>query len=359
MTSHFVGSILDTIAGIGRLALSPLVSGPLVLATAYAPDALQNVITAAPADLAASLQSLLDSPAAVMALRALFALGLLRQVNNALNQIASNAWRLGPSPGWDWPNEIAVVTGGSSGIGKSIVQGLTALGVRVAVLDIQDLPADMRNEPLISFHRCDVTSTESIADAAASVRLGLGHPSILINNAGITAPAPILKVPEAFLRKILGVNLMSLWFTTQEFLPRMIQLNKGHVVTIASIASFVSLNSAADYSATKAGALAFHEALASELKHCYKSPNILTTVVHPSFVDTPLLCDVNARLDRAGVRLLTPEHISSEVIAQIKSRRGGQLIIPSSTTVVSGIRGWPTWVQELLRDGVGRGAVKK
>jgi all-trans-retinol dehydrogenase (NAD+) len=166
-------------------------------------------------------------------------------------------------------------------------------------------------------------------------------------------------VPEAFLRKILGVNLMSLWFTTQEFLPRMIQLDKGHVITIASVASFVALTSAADYSATKAGALAFHEALASELKHCYKSPNVLTTVVHPNFVDTPLLRDVNARLDRAGVRLLTPEHISREVVAQIKSRRGGQLIIPSSTSVVSGIRGWPTWVQELLRDGVGRGSVMK
>jgi NAD(P)-dependent dehydrogenase (short-subunit alcohol dehydrogenase family) len=350
---------MEGIAIIGRLALSPLVSGPLVLASAYTPDALQDVLAAAPGELGASLQSLLDSQAALTALRALFALSLLRLANNALSRMASNAWRLGPSPGWDWPNEIAVVTGGSSGIGRSIVEGLVAIGVRVAVLDIQDLPPDMRERPLISFHRCDVTSTASVAEAAASVRRKLGHPSILINNAGVTAPAPILKVPEAFLRKILGVNLMSLWFTTQEFLPRMIQLDKGHVITIASVASFVALTSAADYSATKAGALAFHEALASELKHCYKSPNVLTTVVHPNFVDTPLLRDVNARLDRAGVRLLTPEHISREVVAQIKSRRGGQLIIPSSTSVVSGIRGWPTWVQELLRDGVGRGSVKK
>lgn len=360
MASHAVTSALETIASLGRLVFSPLLSGPLVLAEAYAPDALRDLLASIPGDLGAPLQSsLFGSPAAMMALRALFALSLLRQANRALNQMASNAWRLGPSPGWDWPKEIAVVTGGSSGIGKSIVEDLVAEGVRVAVLDVQDLPPDMRDRKLISFYRCDVTSTASIANAAADIRRELGHPSILVNNAGVTMPTPILKLPEAFLRKILGVNLMSLWFTTQEFLPRMVQLDKGHVVTVASVASFVALTSAADYSATKAGALAFHEALASELKHCYKSPNVLTTVVHPHFVDTPLLRDVTARLDRAGVHLLAPSQISAEIVAQIKSRRGGQLIIPSSTAAVSGIRGWPTWMQELLRDGVGRGSVRK
>jgi all-trans-retinol dehydrogenase (NAD+) len=167
MASHLVTSAMEGIAIIGRLALSPLVSGPLVLASAYAPGAFQKVLTAAPGELGASLQSLLDSPAALPVLRALFALSLLRLANNALNRMASNAWRLGPSPGWDWPNEIAVVTGGSSGIGRSIVEGLVAIGVRVAVLDIQDLPPDMRDRPLISFHRCDVTSTASVAEAAA------------------------------------------------------------------------------------------------------------------------------------------------------------------------------------------------
>ncbi|KAH8178063.1 short chain dehydrogenase domain-containing protein [Sarocladium implicatum] len=273
--------------------------------------------------------------------------------------MAHNSWRLRAGKGWNWANEIAVVTGGSSGIGKCIVDRLVALGLRVAVLDVQDLPKDLQANPRVSFYRCDVTSSESVGEAADALRRELGHPSILINNAGVTQPTPILKMPESFLRRIFGVNLMSMWFTTQQFLPRMIQLNKGHVITVASIASFVALPSGADYSATKAGALAFHEALASELKHLYKSPNVLTTVVHPNFVRTPLIEDLVNSLESSGVRLLTPDDIAKEVVSQIKSKRGGQLIIPSSVSLISGIRGWPTWLQELLRDTVGRSAAKQ
>ncbi|EAQ84344.1 hypothetical protein CHGG_08358 [Chaetomium globosum CBS 148.51] len=272
--------------------------------------------------------------------------------------MASNSWRLTAAKGWDWPNEIAVVTGGSSGIGKGIVERLVALGVRVAVLDIQELPKELQGNPRIRFFHCDVTSAESVAAAADAVRSEFGHPSILVNNAGIARPMPILKTPEEYLRKIFGVNVMSLWFTTQQFLPRMIQLNKGHIVTVASIASFVALATAADYSATKAGALAFHESLASEIKHQYKAPSVLTSVIHPNFVRTPLVDGFAGRLERSGVRMLTSDRIADEVIAQIKSRRGGQLVIPNSATGISAIRGWPTWLQEVIRDAVARGAVK-
>jgi NAD(P)-dependent dehydrogenase (short-subunit alcohol dehydrogenase family) len=306
---------------------------------------------------AASLSSL-PHPPAITVLRVLVALGLLRTANRALNTMAHNSWRLTAAPGWDWPNEIAVVTGGSSGIGKGIVERLAALGVRVAVLDIQDLPKDLQGNARVRFFRCDVTSSESVAAAADAVRRELGHASILVNNAGIARTAPILQADEAFLRRILGVNLMSMWFTTQQFVPHMVQRGKGHVVTLASIASFVALATAADYSATKAGALAFHEALASELKHQHKAPHVLTTVVHPNFVRTPLVQSFEGRLQRAGVRMLTSDRVADEVVAQIKSRRGGQLVIPSSATGLSGIRGWPTWLQEFVRDRVASGAVK-
>ena len=361
MASVLYSPAIDVIASVGRMVLSPFLSGPLLLSVTYFPETVQHIVASIaqhlPEQAAASLLSL-STPLAITALRALVALGLLRTVNRALNSMASNSWRLGAAKGWDWPNEIAVVTGGSSGIGKGIVERLVRLGVRVAVLDIQDLPKELQGNARIRFFHCDVTSSESVAAAADAVRRKLGHASILINNAGIARPAPILKTSEEYLRRIFGVNIMSLWFTTQQFLPRMVQLNKGHVVTVASIASFVALATAADYSATKAGALAFHESLASEIKHQYKAPNILATVVHPNFVKTPLLDDFSGRLERAGVRLLTSDRIADEVVAQIKSRRGGQLVIPSSATGISGIRGWPTWLQELLRDAVAKGAVK-
>ncbi|AEO58561.1 hypothetical protein MYCTH_2305985 [Thermothelomyces thermophilus ATCC 42464] len=360
MASVLYSPVIELLDSAKRLVLSPLLTGPLLYSFTH-PDAVRRVLAAIaqhlPEQAAARLSSLPNS-ATVTVLQVLVALGLVRMVNGALNSMAANSWRLTAAPGWDWPNEIAVVTGGSSGIGKGIVERLAALGVRVAVLDIQDLPKDLQGNPRVRFFRCDVTSSESVGTAADAVRRELGHPSILVNNAGVAKTAPILQTDENFLRRILGVNLMSMWFTTQQFLPRMVQVNKGHIVTVASIASFVALATAADYSATKAGALAFHEALASEIKHQYKARNVLTSVVHPNFVRTPLIEDFSSRLERRGVRLLTSDRVADDVVAQIKSRRGGQLIIPPSATGVSGIRGWPTWLQELLRDGVAAGAVK-
>ncbi|KAF2966599.1 hypothetical protein GQX73_g6978 [Xylaria multiplex] len=347
------------------LIFSPFLSGPLLLAVTQAPDTVRHIVRHIVLNIARTLPSLLHTPppsfslsTATTVLRAIFALSIIRRLNQALNSVAANSWHLTASKGWDWPNEIAVVTGGSSGIGKLIVEKLVALGLRVAVLDIQDLPKSMEKDARIHFFRCDVTSSESVAEAADAIRREVGHPSILINNAGITSPMAILKMPESYLRKIFAVNSLSHWFTVQQFLPHMIELNKGHVVTVASIASFVALPTAADYSATKAAALAFHESLTSELKHCYQAPNVLTTVVHPNFVRTPLIEEWSDHLEKSGVRMLTGEQVAEPIVAQIKSRRAGQLIIPRSATFISGIRGWPTWLQELIRDAVGRSSLK-
>jgi len=232
--------------------------------------------------------------------------------------------------------------------------------VRVAVLDVQGLPKDLEDNVLVHFYQCDVTSSESVGAAADSVRKDIGHPSILINNAGVAQPHSIMKTDEKFLRKIIGVNLMSMWFTTQQFLPNMIEHNKGHIITMASRASFLALSTAADYSATKAGALSFHESLTAEIKHQHKAPGILTTVVHPNFVKTPLIAHISGKLEKSGMQLLTSEQVADDVVDRIESKRGGQLIIPGSIpfSLLSGIRGWPTWLQEVLRDGVARGSVK-
>lgn len=338
------------------IPLSPLLSGPLLFAITYAPDAVRHVLESAAAKLPIKTPDLSAElfQSAKVTLRVLLALGLVRWINRGLNSMASNAWRLAPRGHWNWSDEIAVVTGGSSGIGKDIVKKLSAMGIRVAILDIQGpKDKDLLLNPLVRYYACDITDTKSLAAAADSLRTDFGHPTILINNAGITQPTPILTIPESFLRKIIGVNLMANWFTAQEFLPRMIQLDKGHIITVASIASFVALPAAADYSATKSGALVFHEALTTEIKYHYKSPGILTTVVHPSYVRTPLLDEHSQRLEDVGVKLLDSEYVAEQIVGRIKGRRGGQLII-GAPGYLAGMRGWPTWVQEAIRDSLGK-----
>ena len=290
-------------------------------------------------------------------LKALVGLSIARALNKALNSLATNNWRTSSSPPvgrWEWPKEIAVVTGGCNGIGQALVEGLVARGVRVAILDVSDPPPAMRSNPKVTYFKCDVTSLQQVAETADAIRVSMGgEPTILINNAGIARFNSVLDIPEQALRQVLGVNLMALWFTTKQFLPAMIKENKGHIVTVASLASFIALPMSIEYSATKAGALAFHEGLTSEIKHLYKARGIKTSVVHPNFVRTAMTAPHAKKIERTQ-KMMSVEDISKPVLKQIFSGRGGQLVLPARLDVITGIRGWPNWIQEGFRDILGR-----
>ncbi|KAI1367703.1 NAD(P)-binding protein [Xylaria arbuscula] len=279
---------------------------------------------------------------------------ILSSLNSWLNDWATNNWRISPNEGWIWDHEVAVVTGGSGDIGQALVEGLVSKGVRVAILDIQKPPSKLINNENVIYVRCDVSIPSDIIAAQDIIQRTFGHPSLLINNAGIVRTTTILDEPEDHLRRIVGVNLMAHWFTAKAFLPHMLSQNKGHIVTVASMAAFVALPTSVDYSATKAGALAFHEGLACELKHLYKAPGVMTTIVLSDFVKTQMTKAYWTEVENAGGLLLEVDQVVEPILRQIFSRKGGQIFVPKSRAIVSFIRGWPNWLQEIIRDVIGR-----
>ncbi|KAI9162839.1 Protein dhs-3 [Paramyrothecium foliicola] len=346
--------------------LSPFLSGSLLLAITYA-DKIRDIFPTCAVLEWLRASCLSDCSLIRSLLWWHLGLATVRRLNHILNTTSSNSWQCCASlcctrllckrSDNELRDKVAVVTGGSSGIGKRLVERMVRRGVDVAVLDVQDLPKSLENEPRARFYRCDVSKPESVAEAADAVRRELGHPSILINNAGIVQNATILDSSDELLHRIFGVNCLALWHTTKQFLPHMVQQNEGHVVTVASIASFVGLATAADYSATKAGALAFHETLTTELRHSYKASNVRTTVVHPSFVRTPLLDDVAERLDDSGIKMLTPDDVAEVIMDSLRSKKGGQVVVPGHMSFLTTFRAWPAWVQHAIRDFIGyRGA---
>jgi len=298
------------------------------------------------------------------ALLALLALSIARSINKALNKWATNNWRITAHPNWVWEKEIAVITGGAGDIGLAVVTGLLARGVRVAILDVRDLPSSPPLPPLVVqsikekkliLYKCDVTCPSQIEEAANSIRQTWGSdPSILINNAGIVRTCLILDKKEKDLRQIVGVNLMSHWFTTKVFLPAMVEKNKGQIVSMASLASYVALPTSVDYSVTKAGVLAFHEGLTCEIKHIYKAPGVMTTIVLPDFVKTQMTRLYWEEVEAAGGALLSVKDVAEPILKQIFSRRGGHIIVPRSRAIVSLMRGFPNWFQEIVRDIIGK-----
>ena len=132
--------------------------------------------------------------------------------------------------------------------------------------------------------KCDVSDVNQIKDAGRTARDSFGPVTILVNNAGIASGKGILEKSEQMIRKTFEVNTISHLFTIREFLPDMIKLNKGHVVTIASIAGTVAIPGMSDYSASKFGAFAIDECLRLEMKKA--GYNIKTTCICPYYINT-------------------------------------------------------------------------
>lgn len=113
-------------------------------------------------------------------------------------------------------------------------------------------------------------------DVAGQIRKDHGYPTILINNAGVGFPGTILDEPDEKIRLTMEVNTLSHFWTVKEFLPSMIQQDHGHIVTLASMASFVSFGETVGYACSKASALAFHEGLTQEIRHWHGSKRVRT-----------------------------------------------------------------------------------
>ncbi|KAJ9649696.1 hypothetical protein H2199_000475 [Coniosporium tulheliwenetii] len=364
-TQQLALSLASLIALIKRAAFEPILTGPLLLALTRGPPELRlRLLRAFP-----SLTNARRLPVLLRTLKWLFALGLAGKVNDRLNAWAQNHWQWRKQGAkWDFANqkEVAIVTGGCSGFGHLMVKGLAGK-MKVVVLDVQDLPADLDGRAGVSFYKCDITSKDAVAETAAAIRRDVGIPTILINNAGIAHAHTILDTSEEYLEKIFRVNLLSHFTLIKEFLPGMMDLQKGHIVSIASMASYFSGASIVDYCCTKAGVLALHEGMSplshfsyvptslnQELKHRY-GPNgrcIQTTVVHPMWAQTPLVKSWEDSLMASKTITLPPSAIADPVVKQVLSGRAGQIYVPESAGKFAGIRGWPHWLQEHARDGI-------
>ncbi|KAF4631387.1 hypothetical protein G7Y89_g6745 [Cudoniella acicularis] len=285
-------------------------------------------------------------PTARRVLKVLWAVAVVQHVNRILSHLSVNGRK---ATAWDSQREMVIVTGGSSGIGNSVARSFAEKGAKVFILDL-NAPKESYG-PNVFFYQTDVTSSSSIKKAAEDIRSTHGDPTVLINNAGVGFGETILEASEAHLRTVLGVNLLAHFLMVKEFLPAMIKKNRGHVVTVASIASFVTIAQNVDYSATKAAVVAFHEGLRQELDHRYDAPMVRTSIIHPSWVRTPLIAPLVTGSAAFPKDILTPEEVSNAIVSQILSGRGAQIILPPKISIISGIRGFPTWLQEKIRGG--------
>ncbi|KAJ9144223.1 NAD(P)-binding protein [Pleurostoma richardsiae] len=289
------------------------------------------------------------SPYGLVVVGVLASYSVLSRVNTYLSRrVVNNSCT---DKTWDWSKEIVVVTGGSSGIGASIVRKLEENNIKVIILDRNKPPTRLGPGPNTFFVECNLGEPGAIASATEHIRTKYGHPTVLINNAGFSNAKPLIDVTEGDLHSVFAVNVIAPILLSQDFLPAMVKRNHGHIVNIASMASFSTQATNVDYACTKAAVLAFHEGLLQELRHLYKAPAVRASVVHPSYVRTPLVEDL---LRKGNLKSVTvePEAVSDAVIRVLYSGYGSQIVVPANLTWVARLRSFPVWLQEKIRDGM-------
>ncbi len=227
----------------------------------------------------------------------------------------------------DFQNKVVVITGGSEGIGKALVDAFLCQGAKVATCGrnydkLYHLQASYPGKPLM-IHTADVSKEQECMSFINAVVKGFGTIDILINNAGVSMRALVQDVEIDAIRKVMDVNFWGTVYCTKFALPY-IQKNHGSVVGVSSIAGFRGLPGRSGYSASKYAMNGFLESLRTELLHS----NVNVMWVCPGFTASNIR---NAALNREGKahgetpmdegKMMTAEACAVHILKAIAKRK--------------------------------------
>ena len=188
--------------------------------------------------------------------------------------------------------KVAVVTGGSRGIGAAVAKKLASLGADVAVIYAgnealaEEVCASCRAEYGVraQSYRCDVADFEAVKETVAQLKKDFGGVQILVNNAGVTRDGLIATMKEADFDAVIGTNLKGAYNMIRHCAGLMLRGKYGRIVNISSVAGLTGNPGQANYSASKAGIIGLTKSTARELA----SRGITCNAVAPGLIQTDM-----------------------------------------------------------------------
>jgi NAD(P)-dependent dehydrogenase (short-subunit alcohol dehydrogenase family) len=186
--------------------------------------------------------------------------------------------------------KVAVVTGGSQGIGEAIAKRYAIEGIKVAILNRNVAKAKRVVEQIVgeggaaASFECDVGNVASIKDSINAVARHFGGVDILVNNAGAYLMTPLGETSEEAVDTMLDVNVKGVFFLCQAVLPHMEKAGGGSVINIGSIFGNDGFPGSAIYCASKAAVALITKALALEVR----DRNIRVNSIAPGWIETPM-----------------------------------------------------------------------
>jgi len=210
----------------------------------------------------------------------------------------------------DLTNKVALVTGGTGGIGSAICQRLADAGARIATTyrneeKARAWAARQSFEPILL--ACDVGDYDNCVRMKQALESQAGPPDIVVNNAGITRDASFKKITAEYWRQVINADLDSVFNVSHQFVNGMAERGWGRVINIASINGQKGAFGQTNYSAAKAGMHGFTMALAQEVAR----KGVTVNTVSPGYIATDMVMAVR-------------EDIREKIIAQIPVGRLGR-----------------------------------
>jgi acetoacetyl-CoA reductase len=204
---------------------------------------------------------------------------------------------------------VALVTGGSRGIGAAISKALKEAGYTVAAnyAGNDEAARKFTEETGIKTYKWSVADYDACKEGIAKVEADLGPVEVLVNNAGITRDAPFHRMTPEQWREVIDTNLHGVFNMTHPIWNGMRERKFGRIVTISSVNGQKGQFAQANYSASKAGDIGFSRALAQEGAR----NNITVNVVAPGYIATEMVMAV-------------PEKVRESIVAQIPVGRLGE-----------------------------------
>jgi len=199
---------------------------------------------------------------------------------------------------FDLTGRVAVVVGGTSGIGRAIALGLADAGADVVATGRRSDLVEKASGEIRARGRRSLSMAADVGDAASMAALrdaciaDLGRLDIVVAAAGITRRVPTLQMDEADWDRILETNLTGVMRTCRVFGSRMVEQGSGRIINIASLASFIGLHEVAAYTASKAGVAGLTRALAVE----WARYGVTVNAIAPGVFET----DLNRELLKSG-----------------------------------------------------------
>lgn len=219
-------------------------------------------------------------------------------------------------------NKVVLITGGSRGIGRKIVEKFAALGYNIAFTynsssdSSREIEQTLCNYGIkVKAFKMDVTNREEIKATITTVIDEFGGIDVLVNNAGVTADGYLMLMSDDNWDKVINTNLGSVYYTSKCILPNMIRKKGGTIVNVSSVAGIIGVAGQTNYSATKSAIIGFTKSLSKEIA----GKNIRVNAVAPGYIDTDMLGKVNENIRSSFVkqvplkRLGKPEDIANTV----------------------------------------------